>query len=332
MKQRHIKETFLNVLKSDSFKPIIDIIRVDPSLDLELRGDSVMVYYRGGRILTITEPLVITEESQKDISKSEANELLEGISSEYMKDKSLSMYFIAPKIDNIDIYFANAKHLVDEHEDKNGHKLGEKEIQQRVIAENNYSINADETEFFIADMEWQDNDSLKGRADIVAFYWGHMSHKKKILTMYLIEVKQGHHAIKTTKPNTKEEGPGLLKHYHDFIKFKQSEEAVKDLKTDMLEVLRQKTDLGLIEGLNELFDKDENGKLTTTGIEIHEDVEFVFLLANYLHFSKQLHHELSLLPDNAQFFCSSFVGYGLYKKFIVNKNTLPIIYSLLVNK
>ena len=325
MKTRHIKESFLQDLKTGFFKPIIDIIKVDPSLDLEMRGNSVMVYYRGGRILTITEP-------QSSInSKAEADVLLEGISQDYMKDASLSTFLPEPSIDNIHIYFSNVKHLVDVFEATIEHKFGEKEIQQRVIAENNYSVNADETDFFIADLEWE-NEGFDGRADIVAFYWGHMSHKKKDLTMYLIEVKQGHNAIKTNKPNTTKEGPGLLKHYHDFNKFQKNPEAVKFVKADMLEVLRQKTELGLVVGLQELFDKDADGNLTTKGIVIREPVGFVFLLANYLHFSKQLRNELLLLPNSAHFFCASFVGYGLYKKYIITKKTIANYPSIFVTE
>ena len=326
MKTRHISESFLKELKTGLFRPIIDIIKVDPSLDLELRGNSVIVYYRGGRILKISEPQGVLN------SKAEAEQLLEGISPDYMKDDSLSTYLTEPAIDNINVYFANVKHLVDVFEATVEHKLGEKEIQQRVIAENNYSVNADETDFFIADMEWADNDGLNGRADIVAFYWGHMSHKKKDLTMYLIEVKQGHNAIKTEKPNTEKEGPGLLKHYHDFCEFRKDPAAVLSVKEDMLEVLRQKTELGLVQGLQELFEKNAEGNLTTKGIVIREEVDFVFLLANYLHFSKQLHNELLLLPNNAQFFCSSFVGYGLYKKYIVTKRTIANYPSIFVTE
>lgn len=327
MKPRHISDSFLKELKTGFFKPVVDIIRVDPSLDLELRGNSVIVYYRGGRILKIAEPQSVIN------SNAEAEQLLEGISADYMKDASLSSYLTEPTIGNINAYFANAKHLVDVFV-ATEHTLGEKEIQQRVIAENNYSVNARETDFFIADMELADNDGLNGRADIVAFYWGHMSHKKKKqeLTMYLIEVKQGHKAIKTNKPNTQKEGPGLLKHYHDFCEFRKDPAAVMSVKADMLEVLRQKTELGLVQGLQKLFVKDADGNLTTNGIVIRKDIDFVFLLANYLHHSKQLRKELLLLPNYAQFFCASFVGYGLYKKYIVTKKTIANYPSIFVTE
>ena len=311
MKTRHISEQFLEELKTGHFEPIVSIVRVDPTLDLELRGTSVVIYYRGGKILTISEPrnsLTCTSDAEKH---------LKVLDSKYLNGKSI----IEPTLDKMDLYFAKAKHFIDVFEATGKSKLEEKEIQQRVVAENNYSVNSDQSDFFIADMEWEENSVLKGRADIVAFYWGHMEHKKKNLTMYLIEVKQGHKAIKTNKPNTKKESPGLLKHYHDYEAFLKDSATVEFTKSDMLEVLRQKTELGLIIGLSQLFKKDKNGKLSTKGITIEDNVEFVFLLANYLHFSNQLKNELNLLPTACRFFCSSFMGYGLYEKYIVNKST-----------
>lgn len=56
MQKRSISESFLNSLKAGLFKSIVDIVRIDPSLDLEMRGDTVMVYYGGGKILTIHDP------------------------------------------------------------------------------------------------------------------------------------------------------------------------------------------------------------------------------------------------------------------------------------
>jgi hypothetical protein len=56
MQKRSISESFLNSLKAGLFKSVVDIVRIDPSLDLEMRGDTVKVYYRGGKILTIHDP------------------------------------------------------------------------------------------------------------------------------------------------------------------------------------------------------------------------------------------------------------------------------------
>ena len=148
--------------------------------------------------------------------------------------------------------------------------------------------------------------------------------------MFLIEVKQGHNAIKTNNPNTSKESPGLLKHYHDYESFCKDQEAVSFTKRDMLEVLRQKTELGLVFGLNNLFKKEAGGKLSTKGIKIEDDVEFVFLLANYLHFSDQLQNELKHIKEGSKFFCSSFMGYGLYQRYIVRKHTIDNYPSIFI--
>ena len=51
--KRSISNQFLENLKNGALHVITDYVRVDPYLDLELRGNCVMVYYRGGKILTV---------------------------------------------------------------------------------------------------------------------------------------------------------------------------------------------------------------------------------------------------------------------------------------
>lgn len=311
MKHRAISNIFLNSLLIGEFKHITETVKVDPSLDMEMRGDSVMVYYRGGRILTINDRFLALNRPK-----------LEGMDENYSNEARFKQEIPVPDIDRIDEYFAKAKRAVDNYEFYVEHKLGEKEIQQRVVCENNYSINADETDFFIADVEWADNDALDGRADIIAFHWGHKSHKKRKLTMYIIEVKQGKDAIKTNVSRGGKMTAGLYKHKLDFEKFISNEEYVNAVKADMIKVLRQKYELGLVDGLEELFiDKKTGAKRSDEEIDISPKVQFVYLLANYLKYSKELRNELEKEKD-AKFFEASMVGYGLYKDFIVDKRTL----------
>ena len=177
--KRSISNQFLENLKNGALHVIVDYVRVDPYLDLELRGNCVMIYYRGGKILTVYE-----------------NQNLEGLAEEYYKKESDTAR-IVPSFDCIHDYFAHAKHIVDIHESSNKSKLGEKEIQQRVVYENNMSVNSSNTDYFVADIEWADNDNLGGRADIVAFRWNDMVDCKRVVKLILIEVKQGENAIKT---------------------------------------------------------------------------------------------------------------------------------------
>lgn len=129
MKKRSISSSFLEQLKTGSLKSITDYVRVDPYLDLELRGNSVIIYYRGGKVLTVDEKGVLT-----------------GLVDEYYLSPDTER--ILPSIDGLHDYLAHVKHIVDIYESMQNSKLGEKEIQQRVVYENNLSVNADKTDYF----------------------------------------------------------------------------------------------------------------------------------------------------------------------------------------
>ncbi|MDM8145372.1 hypothetical protein QUW02_05450 [Bacteroides eggerthii] len=311
MKKRSISSSFLGQLKTGNLKSITDYVRVDPYLDLELRGDSVMIYYRGGKVLTVDEKGLLT-----------------GLADEYYLSPDTER--IQPTIEGLHDYLAHAKHIVDIHEANPEYsKLGEKEIQQRVVYENNLSVNADNTDYFIADVEWADNKVLKGRADIVAFRWNHMEHRKRVIQLTLIEVKQGEDAIRTNGKNS----PGLKKHYDDYLSFKEDQEYVDCLAKDMLLVLKQKKELGLVKGLDNLFEKkitetDASGNIVERRVEMDLQIEaepdFLFLLANYHHYSTNLQIECEDKDwiDDCKFINASFCGYGLYKDMIKTKKEL----------
>lgn len=310
MKKRSISSSFLEQLKTGSLKSITDYVRVDPYLDLELRGDSVMIYYRGGKVLTVDEKGLLT-----------------GLSDEYHLSPDTER--ILPSIDGLHDYLAHAKHIVDIHESTQNSKLGEKEIQQRVVYENNLSVNADKTDYFIADVEWADNKVLKGRVDIVAFCWKHKKPRNRIVQLTLIEVKQGEDAIRTNG----EKSPGLQKHYNDYLKFQEKPESVDSLAKDMLLVLKQKKELGLVKGLDNLFEKkvtekDAWGNEVQRQVEVEPKIEaepdFLFLLANYHHYSSNLQIECEDKDwiDDCKFINASFCGYGLYKDLIKTKKEL----------
>lgn len=304
MKKRSISNSFLEQLKTGSLKSIADYVRVDPYLDLELRGDRVMIYYRGGKVLTVYD-----------------NGSLTGLVDEYYLSPGTER--ILPSIDGLHDYLAHAKHIVDIHESTKNSKLGEKEIQQRVVYENNLSVNADKTDYFIADVEWADKKVLGGRADIVAFCWKHKKPRNRIVQLTLIEVKQGDKAIKSMS--------GLKKHYDDYISFKKDQVSVSRVAKDMLLVLKQKKELGLVKGLDNLFEKkitetDASGNIVERRVEMAPQIEaepdFLFLLANYHHYSSNLQIECEKQLEDCKFINASFCGYGLYKDLIKTKKEL----------
>ncbi len=277
-------------------------------MDMEMRGGTgAIVYYRGGKLLTINEKMGLVGLDKKYCLKDERE-------------------YVTPELGNILAYIYKAKNIMDKYEMYNS-KLGEKEIQQRTVYENNLSVNADNTDYFIVDVEWADNNSLGGRADIVAFKWNHMNHKNRSLKLALIEVKQGEHAIKTTemvKNGIIKLKPGLRKHYEDYRNFLKDKEYVRAFADDMMNVLKQKKQLGLIKGLEKLFTDGKKDIVPT----IDDDVDFVFLLANYHHYSKQLREECETLPEDCKFFVSSFMGYGLYEDLVFTKDEVKNIFPM----
>ena len=315
MKRRSISKTLLDKLNEEGiYHEITELVKIDPYLDMEMRGeDGVMIYYRGGKILTIHEQLGLIGLDENY----------------YTKEDDV---YLTPQVENILDYLCKAKHIIDVHESREKSKLVEKEFQQRVVYENNLSANADNTDFFIADVEWADNDTLGGRADIVAFRWNHMEHRKRILQLTLIEVKQGDGAIETYETKNKRGelmlSAGLCKHYEDYLRFKENKDYVKDVAKDMLIVLKQKKELGLIKGLDKLFVSGEK----EVDPELIDKPAFIFLLANYHHYSSALKSESEKLPDDSLFYLSSFMGYGLYKDFVVTKKDLIERFPNVFNK
>lgn len=313
MKKRSISKQLFSLLATGGkLEHLTNLVRKDPYLDMEFRGDCVMVYYRGGRLLTVY-----------DVDKYEA------LASEYYSSKSELR--LEAKTDSFSKYISQAKQLIDIHESDNKQKLGEKEFQQRVVYENNLSVTATNTDYFIADVEWADNETLGGRADIIAFRWNHLEHSKRTLQMTLIEVKQGEHAVETTERKSKNGkvsiSAGLKKHYEDFLQFKSNPKYVRDVSQDMLTVLKQKVDLGLVKGLENLFVKGKEDIWP----EIDPLPDFIFLLANYHHYSSMLARECKNLPNDCKFFMSSFMGYGLYKDFVKTKKEISEIFPSVFN-
>ena len=294
--KRQLEESFLKMFKpSGKYHVITESVIEDPYLNFEMRGHSVEIYYRGGRILSIGD-----------------NGEINGLDPNY----NSGMPIPQPDINNITEYFFRAKSIVDKYEYNVKEHLGEKEIQQRVVHENNLSVNANNTDYFIADIEWQ-NDDLGGRADIVAFRWFRPGrHRVQVVQLTLIEVKQGDNAISGKC--------GLVKHYSDFKNLKDNAELINEFGKDMLKVLTQKQEIGLVKGLDKYF---ENGKLP----RIYEEVDFVFLLANYHHYSSKLLQEIQKLPEESKFFVSSFMGYGLYHQFVKTKEEIMKLFPFVFN-
>ena len=291
---RQLSENFMKKLNGE-WKNLLEYIKDDDTLDLELRGKEITVYYRGGALLSIKE-------------ENDGTYTWKPLDAEYKKGKASMPTGCIRDFEN---YIPQAKHVIDKYivcSPKN--HLGEKEIQQLVVKENNYSPNSNDTDFFIVDMEYQDS---VGRFDLVVLRWDSSTSARKSnnVSMAIVEVKQGIDTVRTSESN-----PGLKQHQNDFEKFCSNPTAKKSFMNDMLTVFKQKCELGLIKANSKIENITEETKLQLVG-----DLEFYCLLANYKPASKQLINELEEM-DDCKFFTSSYMGYGLYVKNIIDKEEI----------
>ena len=284
---RSLTKNLFNELKNGKLHTLLEYVQNDDTLDMEFRNNYITIYYRGGNIISVTES------KNNDDSYSYT---WEGINKDYLKGYKQKH----EDAEQFEEYIPEAKHIIDRYICKIKNHLGEKEIQQLIVRENNYSPNSQDTDYFIVDMEYEES-QCKGRFDLIALRWNSNTpdRKRNKVSLAVIEVKQGSKSIRTT-----EKKPGLKSHQNDFNNFNWTEE----IKKDFLQIFKQKCELGLIlanekiEGINQYFK-----------LELDNDIDFICLLANYKKASDNLHNELEEMEKKScKFIRSHYMGYGLY--------------------
>lgn len=264
--KRAISKDFLNSLQKGELSPILEIVIKDRTLDLEMRGSEIDIYYQGLKLLSITEKgNGIYEYGEMD--------------KEYCRRKNGSEVSLPIfSLDDIDGYLSKAKHVIDTY---NINEHFEYEVKQMIVRENNLKPNANDTDFFIIDTEYQNED--KNQFDIIALHIDSESaaRRKAKASIAIIEIKQGNGSIKTTSQN-----PVIRRHLEDYYQHIADNQRKKAFINDMEEIFKQKFELGLIDkGLSDNTIK----KLT-----IEEAIEFYIVLADYKTATSALKEE----PEN----------------------------------
>ena len=290
MKKRQLEENLFTALKEGELLPLLEAVKKDDTLDLELRGNAVNIYYRGGSLFKITEKkgdFIIYFNKKYCL---EGNPILE----EYPDIKTA--------VDNIPFY----KQAMDWwfHE----HPKYEREFQQVIARENNNLGNISRgTDYYIIDIEYAnkfEDAENASRFDMVALKWlsdGATRKNSKKASLALIEVKYGNGALQGNA--------GVSKHIEDFKVFLDNKENFKEFHKDMTKVFEQKCKLGLVDGLQkQQFENFEIGS---------ENAEVIFIFANHDPDSKILDNvlqcnELQKFSPPVYIANSSSMGYCLY--------------------
>lgn len=279
-KHRRISGEFHEAFKTGKLKKLLDCVLEDDSLCLELRGNAVNIYYRGGSLFKINDKYNITFDTRYDENKklNPNPDVEEAV-------KSIPFYKQA-----MDKWF---------HE----HPKYEREFQQIILRENNNSGKISRaTDYYIVDIEYQDTEN-SSRFDMVAFKWpsnGAARKNTNALSLALIEVKYGDNAVGGNA--------GIKKHLDDLKSFIDDKEKLKEFKEDMEQVFKQKCKLGLMDGLQ--------GHQFEVSLS-DDEPEVIFIFANHDPESKKINNILSDInisdyPFKILAAQSSFMGYGLY--------------------
>ena len=266
--KRAIGETFFNDLLQGQLSKVLNMVHNDTTLLMELRGNEVIIYYRGGVLFSIREF---------------ENEYKVTYNSDYWSiNKKYSEISEIPSIDDCVRYVALYKDQMDFHM-ANAKKTLEKQCQQRFVLENNVlgkvipgdkeSKNATTGDYFILDTEYayKKKGVIDARFDAVALKWPSLSTSRKKrngLGLSFVEIKYYDDAMDGKS--------GIKKHIGDYLNFKNMP-AYHEMCRDMEDVFYQKCKLGLVPAYTTRLKMEDS----YYKIKIDDtNVDFVFVFAN----------------------------------------------------
>jgi hypothetical protein len=296
---RKLSDKFMNDLQNGVLNGFLKAVQDDDTLCLEIRNNYINIYYRGGNLCRV---------------KTSRNNVGYGMTFDEKYAKTAATKKIIENISNwsIDEWVVNIP-LLKAIIDKNNPPSVEKEFQQLISWENNRSRICNDTDYYIADIEYQIalNDGKKPvspRIDMLGVKWlSTKSGRKnnKSLGLAFIEVKYGDSALKDVA--------GVVSHIKDWNRIINNEEKWSELRNDTLAVFNQKVRLGLVRDVSR-----EIESVSDTSPEL------ILLIANHKPMKSTFEAELrkACNSDEYRALCeygcylmiatASFMGYGLY--------------------
>ena len=282
---RSLGNDFLSSLLGGCLAELTEMVRSDTTLDLELRGDSVNVYYRGGSLLRVRQSTGSSDEYSIEF---DTNYFANGKEFDLprcavRRQEELGPWLaICPKLKRaIDLWYARVK------------RNSEREMQQLAVRDNNFGAVARDTDYYVCDIEYQNE---HGRFDMIAVHWPSTPADRKRANgrrLAFVEFKYGDGAL-----------DNLHEHVRNVNQFAADGHRLSEFKRDMVRVFNQKLELKLIDCGKELHSFGDERPL------------LVLALANHDPQKTELAKLLDTLPTSPnvelRIPTASFLGYGLY--------------------
>lgn len=294
---RELSVSFVNDLVNDNglLHTILERVKKDDTLMLAIRDGYINIYYRGGNILKIQEQGNGAYQSFFDEQYNKAGKTVLVLPKSIKSQDDAKEWVEA---------FPHLKEIMDYY--FSGKSKPEREFQQLVARENNFSTISNESEYFVTDIEFAVSD-LGTRLDMLAIRWLASQRKNgSNCRAALIEMKYGDGAL--------EGSAGLLKHLQDINSLISDSDLYQKLLHTMKAQFNQLDKLGLLN-----FNRSIND--TKAKLNVKDKPEVIFILANHNPRSSKLKAILND-PDideyeqsarfDLRFYVSSFAAYGLH--------------------
>ena len=284
---RSLDNTFISALKDGLLAELTATVRSDATLCLELRGDRINVYYRGGNLMELRQ----NGQSADEYSVSfDPNYFLAGeeiaLPDRTIRNRADLARWLAS--------WSGIKRAMDRWMTRTRSNV-EREFQQLAVRDNNFGPVARDTDYYICDIEYQ---SQHGRFDMVAVHWPSKSAVRKQAhdrRLVVAEVKYGDSAL-----------ANLHTHVRDIDNFAADPHRLEDFKRDMVRVFNQKRELRLVNCGKELASFSSERPL------------LLLVFANHDPQKSALSRLLRSLPASPhveiRVATASFLGYGLYEQ------------------
>lgn len=309
---RCLDAEFMEDLGKGFLAPILERIKQDHTLMLAIRGGYINIYYRGGNLLKLTK----AKSGRRYEPFFDANYIISknaGLQA-WLKDNAGALVSEADSTRWV-TKFGELKQEMDIFLTKK--KKDEREFQQLIVRENNFSRLANETEYFFTDIEYTspradagdlDASPLAGRGfrfDMLGVEWlaSERKHAKAgQCRPVIVEVKYGDNALGGSA--------GLTKHLQDIRAFlDNSRKELVDTLNDQLTQLQKLELLGIRENDMQLRATLEKRPLV------------IFVIANSNPRGKKLKKEVDELAGilgtgdpgfDVAFFVANFAGYAMH--------------------
>jgi hypothetical protein len=321
-RKRGISPEFEAQLTEGILLPLLQRVRRDDTLSLEVRNGYVDIYYRGGRLLGLHEQGRGAASFRTEFDKAYLTEVPDCPLLPPVQEPLRTIKETAHAVVWVDA-LATYKQAMDIRFSK--HTKIEREYQQAVVRDNNRHSSGDKSDYCVVDIEYAQSPSAfpdqtaDYRFDMVGFRWpvSGGTRASKLVTPVIMEMKAGDGVLAShLDSKTGKKLPGLVKHIEDIERFlaPADGEAVSGryelLCDEMKEVyaLKQRLELNSI--------PKRMRRHATVEIDTTRPPEVLFVIANHQPTSSILKRELQALPQRtrADYYVASvtYAGYALF--------------------